>query len=49
MDGLKGVGELEGEQVGASLSDDVIGTKVFFRELLQGMSGSEMFSFDKDL
>ena len=38
MDGLGGVGELEGKGVGTSLSDDVIRTKILFRELLQGMS-----------
>ena len=35
--------------MGAGLSDDVIGTKVLFRELLQRTSGAEMFSFDEYL
>ena len=48
VDKSGGIGELEGEGVGASLSNDVIGTKVFLRELRQGVSGSEMFSFDED-
>ena len=33
----------------AGLRNDVIGTKIFFRELLQGMKGSEMFCLDEDL
>ena len=35
--------------MGAGLCDDVIGTKILFRELLRRMSGAEMFSFDKYL
>ena len=35
--------------MGAGLSDDVIGIKIFFRKLLPGKNGSEMFSFDQDL
>ena len=49
MDRSEGIGESKGEGVGASLSDDVIGTKILFRKLLQGMSGLEMFSFEKYL
>ena len=49
VDGSEGIGELRGEGMGASLSDDVIGTKILFRELLQETSGSEMFGFDKYL
>ena len=45
----EGIGELKGEGMGASLCDDVIGTKIFFRELLQRMSGVEMFGFDEYL
>ena len=49
MDGLEGIWELKGEGVGAGLSDDVVGTKIFFREFLQRMSGLEMFSLDEYL
>ena len=49
VDRSEGVGESEGEGVGAGLSDDVIGTKIFFRELFGGTSGSKMFSFDEDI
>ena len=34
VDGLEGIRESRGEGMGDSLSDDVIGTKVLFRELL---------------
>ena len=34
VDGSEGIGELKGEGMGAGLSDDVVGTKVLFRELL---------------
>ena len=47
--GSEGIGELKGERIGASLSNDVVGTEILFRELLQRMSGVEMFSFDKYL
>ena len=33
VDGSEGIGESESEGVGAGLSDDVVGPKVFFREL----------------
>ena len=49
VDGSEGVGELKGEGVGASLSDDIIGTKILFRELLLRTSGLEVFGFDEDL
>ena len=49
VDGSEGIGELKGEGTGASLSDDVVGTKIVFRELLQRTSGLEMFGFDKYL
>ena len=48
VDRSEGVRESKGEGIGASLSDDVIGTKIFFREFVQGTSGLEMFSFDED-
>ena len=35
--------------MGASLSNDVVGTKILFRELLLRMSGLEVFGFDKYL
>ena len=35
--------------MGASLSDDVIGTEILFRELLQRISGVEVFSFHEYL
>ena len=34
VDGLEGIRELKGEGMGADLSDDVVGTKILFRELL---------------
>ena len=49
VDGSEGIGESKSEGMGASLCDDVVGTKILFRELLQRMSGVEMFSFDKYL
>ena len=49
VDGSEGIGESEGEGVGASLSDDIIGAKVLFGELFQGTSSSEVFGFDEDL
>ena len=49
VDGLEGIGESKGEGMGPSLCDDVIGAEIFFRELLQRMSGAEMFSFDEYL
>ena len=49
VDRSEGIGELKGEGMGASLSDDVVGTKIVFRELLQRTSGSEVFGFDKYL
>ena len=45
----EGIGESEGEGMGAGLCNDVIETKILFRELLQGTSGVEMFGFDKYL
>ena len=46
---MEGIEELKDEGVGASLRNYVVGTKILFRELLQGMSGLEMFSFDENL
>ena len=34
VDGSEGIGEVQGEGMGASLSNDVVGTKIIFRELL---------------
>ena len=34
VDGSEGVKESEGEGMGAGLNDDVVGTKILFRELL---------------
>ena len=34
VDGLEGIGELEGEGEGASLSNDIVGAEVLFGELL---------------
>ena len=34
VDGSEGIGESKGEGMSAGLSDDVIGTKILFRELL---------------
>ena len=34
VDGLEGIGKLKGEGVDASLCNDVVGTKIFFREVL---------------
>ena len=34
VDRSEGIGELEGEGMGASLCDDVVGTEILFRELL---------------
>ena len=33
VDGSKGIGELNSEGMGTSLSDDVIGTEILFRGL----------------
>ena len=49
MDRLDRIGKSKGEGVGASLCNDVIGTKILFRELLQRTSGVEMFGFDEYL
>ena len=38
VDGLEGIGELKSEGMGAGLCDDVVGTKILFRELLQRIS-----------
>ena len=35
VDRSEGIGELKGEGMGASLCDDVIGTKIFFRASLK--------------
>ena len=45
----EGIGELKGEGMGAGLCDDVVGTEIFFRELLRRTSGVELFSFDEYL
>ena len=49
VDRLEGIGELKGEGVGAGLCDDVVGTKILFRELLRRLSGAKMFGFDEHL
>ena len=49
VDGSEGIRKLKGEGVDVSLNDDVIGTKILFRELLRRTSGVEMFSFDEYL
>ena len=49
VDGSEGIRELKGERIGASLSNDVVGTEILFRELLQRMSGAEVFGFDEYL
>ena len=49
VDRSEGIGESKSEGMGASLCDDVIGTKILFRELLQRTSGVEMFGFDEYL
>ena len=49
VNGSEGIGESKGEGMGAGLCNDVVGTEIFFRELLRRMSGAEMFSFDKYL
>ena len=46
---LEGIGESKGGGMGASLCDDVVGTKIFFRELLRRISGAEMFGLDEYL
>ena len=45
----EGIGELKGEGMGAGLCNDVVGTKILFRELLRRTSGVKMFSFDEYL
>ena len=47
VDRSEGIGESKGEGMGASLCNEVIGTKILFRELFQRMGGTEVFSFDK--
>ena len=49
VDRLEGIGESKSEGMGAGLCDDVIGTKILFRELLRRTSGVEMFGFDEYL
>ena len=49
VDGSEGIEESKSEGMGAGLCNDVVGTKILFRELLQRMSGAVMFSFDKYL
>ena len=34
VDGSEGIGELKSEEMGAGLCNDVVGTKIHFRELL---------------
>ena len=46
---IRGNQELKGEGMGASLCNDVVGAKIFFRKLLRRTSGAEMFSFDEYL
>ena len=49
MDGSEGIGESKSEGMGAGLCDDVVGTKILFRELLRRTGGAEMFGFDEYL
>ena len=49
VNGSEGIGESNSEGMGAGLCDDVVGTKILFRELLRRTSGVEMFGFDKYL
>ena len=49
INGSGGIRESEGEGVGASLCDDVIGTEVLFREFFLRTGGAEMSSFNKYL
>ena len=49
VNGSEGIGESKSEGMGASLCDDVVGTKILFRELLRRTSGAEMFGFDEYL
>ena len=49
VDGSERIRKSKGEGVGAGLRNDVIGTKMLFRELLQRMSGLEMLGFDEYL
>ena len=49
VDGSEGIRESKSEGMGAGLCDDIVGTEILFRELLQRMSGVEMFGFDKYL
>ena len=49
VDGSEGIRESKSEGMGAGLCNDVIGTKILFRELLRRTSGEEMFSFDEYL
>ena len=49
VNGSEGIRESKGEGMGAGLCDDVVGTKILFRELLRRTSGAEMFGFDKYL
>ena len=49
VDRSEGIGESKSEGMGAGLCDDVVGTKILFRELLRRMSGAEMFGFDEYL
>ena len=49
VDRSEGIGELKGEGMGASLSNDLVGIETLFRELLRRTSGVEVFSFNKYL
>ena len=49
VDRSERIGESKSEGMGAGLCDDVIGTRILFRELLRRTSGVEMFSFDEYL
>jgi len=46
VDCMEGIWNLEGEGVGAGFVDDFIGPKILVRELLRGLGGSEVLSFD---
>ena len=49
VNGSEGIRESKGEGMGAGLCNDVVGTEIFFRELLRRTSGAEMFGFDEYL
>ena len=47
VDRSEGIEESKGEGMGAGLCNDVVGTEILFRELLQRTGGAEVLSFDK--